>query len=147
MDASEDAGRDAVYVTRGLVSVLLDFAHDADPESVSIALATTPAGDLPDLDLPSDTPVFTDFYLPDTGAAIERVFGMNLSVPPGQTRGRFLSHPLGDPEITSADDLAPRMLVAVPPWDADSVVAFDRRGARYPLVVLDADPEPEQVEL
>lgn len=159
-----------VYVTRGLARVLLDLAGEADPESVTASLAVTPAGDLvagdgarPFLDevseasapsgpvsgrgagddrepLGSDTPVFTDFYLPEAGEAVSAVFGVDLSTPPGQTQGRFVSHPMGRLELDRTDDLHEAVFVAVPPWDLDALAAFDRSGRRRPLEVLDARP-------
>lgn len=146
----------AVYVTAGLLEVLVGFARDAEPRDVSVALVATPAGDLDPIgggtdgdsaaetaDLARETPVFTDFYLPDAGAAVTAVFGVDLAVPPGRTHGRFLSHATGGLEVSLTDDLAARLIVAVPPWDRETVAAFDRRGRERPLRVLDAAP-PER---
>jgi hypothetical protein len=139
-----------VYATRGLVTVLLELAADAEPGDVSAALAATAAGDLDAADadpaLDPETPVFTDFYLPGVGDAVERVFGMDLSVPAGQTHGRFVSHPRGGLDVTLADDLAATMLVAVPPWEEESVAAFDRSGRRLPLELVDAEPPEEALD-
>lgn len=137
---------DACYVTRPLLAVLLELARDADPDHVSIRLATRPASALdPDAsdglalaDLPETTPVFADFYFPGAGGAVDRVFGMDLGTPAGQTQGRFVSHPRGDPSLATTDDLAPRVLVAVPPWDVEAVRAYDRSGTRRPLHVVAA---------
>lgn len=131
-----------VYATRGLVEVLCELAADAEPGEVSVALAATPAGDL-DVDLPPETPVLTDFYMPRTAESVTRVFGVDLSIPAGQTHGRFVSHPQGDLEVSLTDDLAAVMLVAVPPWEADAVTAFDRSGRRLPLELVDAEPPQE----
>jgi hypothetical protein len=138
------ADPDAVYATRGLVEALVRFADDADPDGVSIALATTPAGEFAD-GLPADTPVFTDFYHPEAGRSIQGVFGVDLGRPPGDG-GRFVSHPDGVRTLTRADDLAARVLVAVPPWDTEDVVAFDRRGRRRPLTLVDASPPAAELE-
>lgn len=136
-----------VHATRGLLEALLELARDEDPSEVSAALAVTPAGDLdgaPDLD--PETPVFTDLFLPQERRSINAVFGMDVTIPPRQTQGRFISHPLGELAITKEDDLHEVVLVAVPPWDVDDVAAFDRRGRRRALVVLDAAPPPERFE-
>ncbi len=161
-----------VYITRGLATVLLDLAADAEPESTTAALAVSPARELTapdgsvldfDFDLEDtedtpgadaaesdapregrgltpDTPVFTDFYLPDAAGAVSRVFGVDLSTPPGQTQGRFVSHPDGGLEVEQTDDLHEAVFVAVPPWDLDSLAAFERDGRRRPLEVIDAHP-------
>jgi len=148
-----------VHITRGLATVLLDLAADAEPESVTAALAVSPARELTapdgsvlefefafedaagdDRGLTPDTPVFTDFYLPDAAGAVSRVFGVDLSTPPGQTQGRFVSHPDGGLELEQTDALHEAVFVAVPPWDLDSIAAFERDGRRRPLEVLDAHP-------
>ncbi len=137
-----------VYVTRGLVDVLLGLASDADPDDVTTGLSVTPAGDLEGADsLPPETPVFTDFFLPDPGNAVNAVFGVDLSTPARQTHGRFVSHPVGELEVSRRDDLAQVIFVAVPPWEPDraSFAAFDRTGARQPLEVLDARPPEESL--
>lgn len=138
-----------VYATRGLVTVLLELAADAEPGEMSAALAAIAAGDLAgdvDESLDPGTPVFTDFYLPGAGDALTRVFGMDLSVPAGRTHGRFVSHPRGDLGVTLADDLAATVLVAVPPWEEASVAAFDRSGRRLPLELLDAEPPEKSLD-
>ena len=38
------------YATTGLVDALLEMAADRDPNEVTVALATRPAGELPDAD-------------------------------------------------------------------------------------------------
>lgn len=135
-----------VYVTRGLVDVLIDLASDADPDDVTTGLAVTPAGELEGADdLPPETPVFTDFFLPDPGNSVNAVFGVDLSTPARQIQGRFVSHPVGELEVTKRDHLAQVVFVAVPPWefDEESFGVFDRMGERQPLEVVDARP-PEQ---
>ncbi|WP_458204744.1 hypothetical protein [Haladaptatus sp. NG-SE-30] len=133
-----------VFVTRGLRDALLELAADAEPEKVTVALAVTPAGDLRGADdLPPETPVFTHFYPPDTGGSVTAVFGMDLSIPAGQSQGRFVSHPQGHLEVSRTDDLREAMLVAVPPWRSDSIAAFDRSGRKQRFVVLDAEPPAE----
>lgn len=136
-----------VYVTRGLLAVLLEFASDADPEGVTIALSVTPASEV-DGDLPPEAPVFTDFYLPDAGRSVAAVFGIDLATPPGGVQGRFVSHPRGELAVTRGDDLAGVVLVAVPPWEPEegSVRAFDRRGRHQDLEVVDAAPPREFLE-
>jgi hypothetical protein len=132
-----------VYVTRGLVDVLLDLASNADPDELTTGVSVSPAGDLEGaVDLPPETPVFTDFFLPDPGNAVNAVFGVNLSTPARQTQGRFVSHPVGELAVTRHDDLAEVVFVAVPPWESDegSFGAFDRSGRRKPLEIVDATP-------
>ena len=126
-----------VYATAGLLDALLDIADARDPQSVTVALATTPASDL-DCDLPDDTPVYTDFYLPDTGNSVRAVFGMDLGTPGSQ--GRFVSHPMGDPELSRTDDFHEVVLVAVPPYERDCVRAYDRSSRRLELEILDVEP-------
>lgn len=126
-----------VYATAGLLDALLDIAADRDPQEVTVALATRPAADL-ECDLPDDTQVFTDFYLPDTGSSVRAVFGMDLGTP--ESQGRFVSHPTGDPSLSRTDDLHEVVLVAVPPYERGSVRAFDRSGGRLDLDVLDVEP-------
>lgn len=134
-----------IYITRALADVLLDLASDADPDRVTTGVSVTPAGEFEGADIPPETPVFTDFYLPDPGNAVNAVFGVDLSTPARQTQGQFVSHPVRELEVTRRDDLAEVIFVAVPPWDLDerSFAAFDRRGKRQQLEIIDASP-PEQ---
>lgn len=137
-----------VYVTRALVDVLLDLASDADPDDVTTGVSVAPAGDLEGADeLPPETPIFTDFYLPDPRNSVNAVFGVDLSVPARQVQGRFVSHPVGELEVTRRDDLAEIVFVAVPPWTADeqSFAAFDRSGRRQPLEIVDASPSGQSL--
>lgn len=133
-----------VYVTRGLMGALLEFAREREPEEATMTLATTPADDLEGCDLGPETPVFTHFYLPTTGESVRAVFGMDLGTPPG-TQGRFVSHPAGHLGVSRTDDLREVVLVAVPPWDLSSVAAFGRDGRRYPLELVDAEPPQESL--
>lgn len=130
-----------MYITRALVDVLIGLARDADPDKVSTGVSTTPAGDLEGAAaLPEDTPVFTDFYLPDPGNPVNAVFGVDLTTPAGQTQGQFVSHPVGELEVSKRDDLAPVIFVATLPWGTgeESFGAFDRLGERKPLEIVDA---------
>ncbi|SEW10924.1 MPN domain-containing protein [Natrinema salifodinae] len=134
-----------VYVTRALVDVLLDLASEADPDDVTTGVSITPAGDLEGAGadgLPPETPVFTDFFLPDPGNPVNAVFGVDLSTPARQAQGRFVSHPVGELAVTRRDDLAQVVFVAVPPWTLGerSFAAFDRSGERQPLEIVDASP-------
>ena len=140
---SSDRTDGVVYITDGLLTALLEVADDRDPSPVTIALTVTPAGDL-DADLPADASVFTDMYLPGTGGSVAAVFGMDLSTP--GAAGRFVSHPDGTLALTKADDLHAVVLVAVPPYDADCVAAFDRSGTELPLRTVDAAPPPGSLE-
>lgn len=133
-----------VYATAGLVDALLDIAADRSPSEETIAVTTTPAGEFePPLDLPPETPVFTDLYLPGTGGSVAAVFGMDLGTPASD--GRFVSHPDGRLAVRQTDDLHEVLLVGVPPWDRESVAAFDRRGRGRPLQLLDAEPPAESL--
>ena len=135
-----------LYVTRALVEVLLELGANAEPEQVTAGLAVTNAGEFEDdLDLHADTPVLTHFYLPETGRSVSSVFGMDLSTPPGQTQGRFVSHPQGGLEITRRDDLHGVVLVAIPPWEESSLAAFTRDGTRVDLEILDVEPPEEEI--
>lgn len=135
-----------VYATRGLVDALLEFAAEAEPEKLTVSLAVTPAGELDGGDaIPADAPVFTHFYPPDAGESITAVFGVDLSVPAGQTQGRFISHPKGNLEVSKTDDLHEAILVAVPPWTESSLAVFDRSGREQPLEVVDAEPPTESL--
>ena len=131
-----------VYATRGLLGALLELASDRDPNPVTVSVATTPAGALEeDLDVESDSPVFTDLYLPEAGGSISAVFGMDLGTP--RAEGRFISHPDGYLGVRQTDDLHGVVLIAVPPWEPSSLAAFDRRGRGLPLDVLDVEPPQE----
>lgn len=131
-----------VYATRGLVDALLELAADRDPESLSVALASTPAGDWAPLD--PETKVLTDFYLPSTGGSVSAVFGMDLGTP--KAAGRFLTHPDGDPLPRQTDDFHNVILVAVPPYDRDSVRAYNRGSQEQPLELLDAEPPERSID-
>ncbi|MFB6088035.1 MAG: hypothetical protein ABEJ85_05890 [Haloarculaceae archaeon] len=132
-----------VYATEGLVETLLRLAREREPESVTISLSVTPADEIAEADLPPETPVFTHFYLPAAGGSVNAVFGMDLGTPVGQTQGRFVSHPMGELSVSETDDLHEMMFVAVPPWDRESLAAFDRSGNRQPLTVLEVEPPEE----
>ncbi|AEH37003.1 hypothetical protein [Halopiger xanaduensis] len=135
-----------VYITRALVDVLLDLASDADPDRVTTGVSVTPAGDLENADaVPPETPVFTDFFLPDPGNPVNAVFGVDLTTPVRQAQGRFVSHPVRELEVTKRDDLAQVIFVAVPPWGTgqDSFGAFNRSGERQPLEIIDAQAPAE----
>lgn len=147
--SAECGDPEPVYATRPLVAVLCELAADADPRSLTVALATTPASDL-DADpgaeaegtpldtLDPETPVFSDFYFPGAGDAVRQVFGVDLATPAGQTQGRFLSHPTGGREPDATDDFAARLLVAVPPWKPTNVRAYGRDGRERDLVLVAA---------
>lgn len=125
-----------VHVAADLLEALCELAADRDPEAVTVPLAVTPASEL-DGSVTADGPVFTHFYLPETGRSVRAVFGVDLGTPSGTTPGIFLSHPDGRRELTKRDELREVVLVAVPPWDPSAVVAFDRRGRRRPLRSVD----------
>ena len=136
-----------IYATRGLVEVLLELAREAEPEPVTVELSVSRAGEFEgDLGLDPETPVLTHFYMPEAGESVSAVFGMNLTTSAGQTQGRFVSHPDGELQVRREDDLHGIVLVAVPPWDVDSVRAFARDGTGRELVLLDAEPPEELLE-
>jgi len=122
------------------------MAEEADPDSVTISVAVTQASELLETDLPPETPVFTHFYMPSAGGAVNAVFGVDLGTPVGQTQGRFVSHPDGNLSLTKEDDLHEVVFVAVPPWDEPSVAAFDRRGDQQEVELLDVEPPEEMLE-
>ncbi|MCU4718990.1 hypothetical protein [Halapricum hydrolyticum] len=132
------------YITEGLLEYLLEYAGDRDPQSVTVSLDSTPAGELGVDDVDPETPVFTHVYLPQAGSSVNAVFGMDLGTPVGQTDGRFVSHPTGELSVSETDDLHAVVFVAVPPWDRESLAAFDRSGRRLPVEVLAVEP-PEGV--
>ncbi|PSP45873.1 hypothetical protein BRC63_00495 [Halobacteriales archaeon QH_10_70_21] len=132
-----------VYITHGLLTALLDLGADRDPSAVTVSLAVTNAGEL-DVELPPETSVFTDMYLPEAGESVTAVFGMDLSTP--EAAGRFVTHPEGPLALTKRDDLHEVVFVAVPPYDDDCVGAFDRSGDRVPIDVLDVAPPHGSLE-
>ena len=132
-----------VYITRGLLTVLLELGADRDPDSVTVSLVVTPAADL-DVDIPTSAAIFTDLYLPETGDSVTAVFGMDLSTP--EAAGRFITHPDGPLALTERDDLHQVVFVAVPPYEDDSVAAFDRSGDTVPVDVLDVAPPEGTLE-
>ena len=134
-----------VYVTHGLVEMLCDFAREAEPEAVTIALATTPAGEFVET-LPPETPVFTHFYFPEAGRSLSAVFGMDLGTPVGQTQGRFVSHPRGNLALSRTDDLHGVVFVAVPPWEREDLAVFSRDGIEKPLELVDSEPPTESLD-
>ncbi|ADJ15500.1 hypothetical protein [Halalkalicoccus jeotgali] len=132
------------YITRGLTTALLEFAEEAEPESFSAGLGTTPAREFESpLRCPPATPIFTHFYHPDAGRSVNAVFGMDFSTPAGRTEGRFVSHPQGELRVELTDDLHATMFVAVPPWELDQLAVFGRRGDRQPLEIIAAEPPVE----
>ena len=150
--------RDTISITRPLLEVLLELAADADPRSVNVLLVASPAGDLDPMPAPDsataaplssldpETPVYSDFYFPDVGRAVRNVFGVDLGTPAGQTHGRFLSHPAGDPEMSIRDDLHAVVLIAIPPWEPENVWAYDRRSRRSDLQIVAAGTEVDAFE-
>lgn len=132
-----------VYITRALAEVLLDLAAEEAPNDVQTGVSVVPARELEGADgLPPETAVFTDFYFPNAGNAVNAVFGVDLSTPAGSAEGLFVSHPTGDLSVTKRDDLAQVIFVATPPWELgdSSFGAFDRTGERRHLEILDASP-------
>ena len=141
----------AVYATDGLLEVLIEFAADREPEEANVPIAATPAGELTGVDnqladLAPETPILTHFYLPDAAGSVNAVFGVDLGTPSGGAQARFVSHPTGPQAVTKTDDLAGVVLVATPPWDVETIMAFNRSGTRLELRQLDAEPPVERIE-
>jgi hypothetical protein len=143
-DGESAAAERPVHATRGLVEMLLERAAESEPSRENLVLDATPASDFGvDLGVDPSTPVLSHVYFPMAGRAVSDVFGVDLGTPAGRGRARFLSHPQGPAELTRRDDLAGVVLLAVPPWE--DLLAFDRRGRRLPLVVVDAEPPAESL--
>ncbi|RLM64061.1 hypothetical protein [Halorubrum sp. Atlit-26R] len=135
-----------IYVTRDLLTVLRERAASEDPDEANLRLSATPAGEFEtDLGLDPETPVVTHFTLPSVGESVSSVFGVDLGTPAGEGGARFVSHPDGFLGVSRTDDLAGVVIVAVPPYDDDSVAAFDRSGDGVELAVVDAEPPIESV--
>jgi hypothetical protein len=164
---------DRVYFTDGLLDVLLELAAERDPQEFSVPLQVSQVADLepvselgPDQDGPDDPellnpdmqgsdglepldpelPVFTDFYFPSQGRAVDAVFGVDVTVPHGQTQGRFIAHPKGIDSVSMEDDLHEILVVAVPPWTRESVKTYDRSGRQIRLVTLSGAPSTPAFE-
>lgn len=140
---AEEAG-EPVLVAEDLIQVLCELAADRDPDAVSVPLGVTPADEIEETDAVTG-PVFTHFYLPETGRSVRAVFGVDLGTPSGSTPGIFLAHPDGRQELTKRDELREVCFLAVPPWRPTEVVAVDRRGSRRPLRTLDVTLPEESV--
>jgi hypothetical protein len=139
-------GTPVVYITRGLLDALLEMAAAEEPTSISVVLASTPAGDFEaELDLELDIPVLSHFYFPSAIGSVTAVFGIDLGTPAGRSRARFVSHPQGPLEATREDTFAAALVVAVPPWTEASCAAFDRNDRELELDVLDVEPPRETV--
>lgn len=136
-----------LYLTSGLADTLLRLAREGEPDAVTVPLAVTRAGELPEAEPSGDVPVFTHFYLPRTEDSVSAVFGVDLGTPAGQTPGLFVSHPRGELDVSERDDLREVVFVAVPPWDRDSLAAFDRRGRRREFSVVAVEPPEERTAL
>lgn len=137
---------EAVYVTAGLIEALLARASATDPESENVVLDATPAGEFdPSLNMPDDRPILTHLYLPEAGESVRAVFGVDLGRPSGRGTARFVSHPQGPFALTREDDLAAVVLIAVPPWERDTVGAFARSGRQLSLTIVDAEPPVESL--
>lgn len=135
-----------MHITQGLLDVLLELAAERAPMDIEVELTATPAGDLDgEHALDETTPVLTHFDLPTTGDSVSAVFGFDLGTAPGRADGRFLSHPEGDLRVRPTDELHAMMVIAIPPWDRESVAAFDRSGQRQVLTVVDAEPPAESL--
>jgi len=135
-----------IHITRDLLTVLLDFAADEDPRESNLRLSATRAGAFEgETGLDPEIPVLTHFTLTGVGSSVNAVFGVDLGTPAGHGGARFVSHPDGFLGLSKTDDLAAVVLVAVPPYDDDSVAAFDRAGDGIELAVLDAAPPEESI--
>lgn len=120
------------------------MAAEADPDDISVVLASTPAEEFEsELGVDAETPVLTHFYFPETSGSVNAVFGVDLGTPAGQSRARFVSHPNGRLEATREDTFAAALVVAAPPWDTESIAVFDRNNRKLDLDVIDAEPPEE----
>lgn len=145
--SGEDRIKSVVYITRGLIEILCQMAARAEPESISVALDVTPAEEWVESEtVEEDTLVYTHFYMPDSAHAISAIFGVDLSTPSGRTRGRFISHPMGERSLSLSDDLHGIVFVAIPPWEESSVACFDRAGRKLAMNILDAAPPGETLD-
>jgi hypothetical protein len=125
---------------------LLDHAAERDPDETNLRLSATRAGEFEDdTGLDPATPVLTHFTPSGVGGSVNAVFGVDIGTPAGRGGARFLSHPNGFLGVSKTDDLAAVLLVCVPPYDDDSVAAFDRAGDGIELAVLDAAPPEESL--
>ena len=135
-----------IHITRDLLTVLLDHAAERDPDETNLRLSATRAGEFEDdTGLDPATPVLTHFTPSGVGGSVNAVFGVDIGTPAGRGGARFLSHPNGFLGVSKTDDLAAVLLVCVPPYDDDSVAAFDRAGDGIELAVLDAAPPEESL--
>ena len=115
-----------VYITRGLFDALLEMAAAADPDDISVVLASTPVGEFEggidsDLDLDADTAVLTHFYFPETSGSVNAVFGVDLGTPAGQGRARVLHPPDRRTAGGRGDNSCARLLFPVPPRDQEAI--------------------------
>jgi len=90
-------------------------------------------------------PVVTHFTPAGVGGSVNAVFGGYRDARRTRRGARFISHPNGFLGVSKRDDLAAVVLVAVPPYDDDDAVAFDRAGNGIELAVLDAAPPEESL--
>ena len=135
-----------IHITRDLLTVLLDHAADRDPQESNLRLSATRAGKFEEATgLDPEMPVLTHFTLTGIGGSVNAVFGVELGTPAGHGGARFLSHPNGVLGVSKTDDLAAVILIAVPPYEDDSVAAFDRAGDGIELAVIDAAPPEESI--
>jgi hypothetical protein len=125
-----------IRTTRALLEALLEMAADRDPQPMTVALRAIRAGDWAPLD--ADEPVLTEFYLPETGGSVAAVFGVDIATP--GAAGRFLTHPDGVDAIRQTDDLHATILLAVPPYDIESVRGYGRTGTQRPIELVEATP-------
>lgn len=134
-----------IVATEGLIDGLLDIATRREPTKVTVDLAVTKGSKFDAGTIPAELPIFSHYYVPGVARSASDVFGMNLTVPPGATHGRFVSHPMQNPELTTKDSLHEVVFLAVPPWTREDIRVFDRSGRRQPLQLIDAEPPVESL--
>lgn len=139
----EPRGEEGIVATEGLVDGLLEIASNREPSKVTVDLSVTEGSAFASAAVAPDTPVFSHYYVPGVARSASNVFGMNLTVPPGQTQGRFVSHPRQKAELTTRDTLHAVVFLAVPPWTREDIRVFDRSGRRQHLELIDEEPPPE----
>ncbi len=128
-----------IFISSGLLDGLLSLAAMNEDTSLSVPLIATPVSELDVSEVPDEAVVFTDFYLPDSAASVSSVFGVDLGTPTVRTDGRFISHPDHYLGISVTDDFHQIMIIAVPPWNQESVGAFTRDNKQVELSVIDVE--------
>jgi hypothetical protein len=135
------------YITRGLLDGLLEMSASQEPSSLSVVLNATAAENFDsDITVEPTIEILSHFYFPQSEAPVTAVFGMELGVPAGRGKARFISHPQGPPEPTQRDTHAGVIIIAIPPWEADSCAVYDRHSNRLELEIINAAPPENRLD-